>query len=163
MKNERVCGTALACVLVAGLGVGIAEAGPVTFVEQTGAVGLSHTHSTVSNGPDMEFMHGGGAVGDFDRDGDQDLFVIGGSTGIDLLYWNDGNGNFTEGGAAAGVARSHRGSGASVADYDNDGDLDLFVTSTGTVATGMLPDGALLQGGGLQRRPGHDLWPCRHR
>ncbi len=143
MSMDTVCTRTLGCVLVAGLCAGIAaetaEGGPVTFVEQTGAVGLSHTHGTVSAGPDMEFMHGGGAVGDFDRDGDQDLFVIGGSTGIDLLYWNDGNGNFTEGGAAAGVARSHRGSGASVADYDNDGDLDLFVTSTGTVATGMLP------------------------
>ncbi|MDF1870665.1 MAG: CRTAC1 family protein [Phycisphaerales bacterium] len=116
-----------------------AIAGPVDFVEQTGAVGLSHSHATVTAGPDMEFMGGGGVVADFDRDGDQDLFVIGGSGGIDLLYWNDGNGNFTEGGAAAGVARSHRGSGAAAGDYDNDGDLDIMVTSTGSVATGMLP------------------------
>lgn len=138
MSMDKICSSTLTCALIAGMCAGMAEGGPVNFVEQTGAVGLSHTHSTVSAGPDMEFMHAGGAVGDFDRDGDQDLFVIGGSTGVDLLYWNDGNGNFTEGGAAAGVARSHRGSGASVADYDNDGDLDLFVTSTGTVATGML-------------------------
>lgn len=116
-----------------------AVAGPIDFVEQAGVVGLSHSHATVSAAPDMEFMCGGGVVGDFDRDGDQDLFVIGGSGGIDLLYWNDGNGNFAEGGLAAGVARSHRGSGAAAGDYDNDGDLDLMVTSTGSVANGMLP------------------------
>lgn len=71
---------------------GLAHAGPVSFVEQTGAVGLGHSHVTVGLGPDMEFMTAGGAVGDFDRDGDQDLFVIGGSSGVDLLYWNDGSG-----------------------------------------------------------------------
>jgi len=136
---SKCCG--ISCIVagsVFGLG-SVAVGGPVSFVEQTGAVGLTHVHSTVNVAADMEFMTAGGAVGDFDRDGDQDLFVIGGSDGVDLLYWNDGNGNFVEGGAAAGVDRAHRGSGASVGDYDNDGDLDIFVTSTGSVAQGMLP------------------------
>jgi enediyne biosynthesis protein E4 len=123
-------------VLVAAF-AGTAYSGPITFVEQTGAVGLGHSHMTTGAGPSMEFMASGGAVGDFDRDGDQDLFVIGGSAGVDLLYWNDGNGNFTEGGAAAGIDRTHRGVGASVGDYDNDGDLDIYVTSSGTVATSL--------------------------
>lgn len=133
----------LSCVFLAGSCAGLvcgnAAGGPVLFSEQSGAVGLTHTHATVEFGPDMEFMTAGGAVGDFDRDGDQDVFAIGGSSGVDLLYWNDGNGNFTEGGVAAGVARAHRGAGAAVGDYDNDGDLDLMVTSTGTVADGMEP------------------------
>lgn len=128
----------LSCGVILGIS-GSAMAGPVTFVEQTGAVGLTHSHMTVGAGPDMEFMTTGGAVGDFDRDGDQDLFVIGGSAGVDLLYWNDGNGNFSEGGAAAGIARAHKGSGAAVGDYDNDGDLDIYVTSTGTAAGNMVP------------------------
>lgn len=138
--------------LVSGLALvalsGAAFSGPITFVEQTGAVGLSHTHATTGFGPDMEFMASGGAVGDFDRDGDQDLFVIGGSGGVDLLYWNDGNGNFTEGGAAAGVDRAHRGVGASVGDYDNDGDLDIYVTSSGTVASSAGNQNVLYQNNG---------------
>jgi hypothetical protein len=101
------------------------------MVEGASAAGLTHAHATVSSGPDMEFQCAGGAVGDFDRDGDQDLFVVGGSAGVDRLYWNNGDGTFTEGAAAAGLARTHRGSGAAVGDVDNDGDLDLYVTSIG--------------------------------
>jgi len=134
--NELAAG--IYCGAIFGLS-GVATAGPVTFVEQAGAVGLTHSHMTVGNGPDFEFMTTGGAVGDFDRDGDQDLFIIGGSEGVDLLYWNDGNGNFFEGGLAAGIARTHRGSGAAVGDYDNDGDLDIYVTSTGSAAVNMEP------------------------
>ncbi|MFK7760395.1 MAG: FG-GAP-like repeat-containing protein [Phycisphaerales bacterium] len=125
-------------LLIAGGCCGLAQSGyasdPVVFVEQSGAVGLSHTHQRVDNLVGIEYMASGGAVGDFDRDGDQGLFVVGGSAGVDLLYWNDGAGNFTEGGAAAGIDRSHRGTGVSVGDYDNDGDLDVYVTSQGTSA-----------------------------
>ena len=93
--------------------------------------GLSGIHATVFQGSDVEFMGGGGAAGDFDGDGDQDLFVIGGSAGVDRLYINDGTGQFTEHGAGWGVARTHQGTGAAVGDFDNDGDLDLYVTSLG--------------------------------
>jgi hypothetical protein len=106
--------------------------GQLVFSEQAATVGITHSHATVLNGPDMEFYSAGGAVGDFDRDGDLDIFMIGGSAGADKLYINDGTAQFTNQAVAWGVARSHRGSGAAVGDYDRDGDLDIYVTSIGT-------------------------------
>ena len=76
-------------------------------------------------------MTGGAAVGDFNRDGWQDIFLLGGSGAVDALYLNNGDGTFTDHGAAAGVAWSHRGLAAAVGDFDGDGWQDLFVTSLG--------------------------------
>ncbi len=75
----------------------------------------------------------GGAVGDFDRDGWQDLFVPSGGTEPDRLYMNDGDGTFTDRAAEAGIAARHHGYGAAVGDVDSDGWLDIFVISYGTV------------------------------
>ena len=74
-------------------------------------------------------MTGGAAVGDFNRDGWQDIFLLGGGGAVDALYLNNGDGTFTD--HAAGVAWSHRGLAAAGGDYDGDGWQDLFVTSLG--------------------------------
>ena len=74
------------------------------------------------------FMAGGAAGGDFDGDGDLDIYMIGGATGKNMLFRNNGNGTFTDVAAAAGVdivAGARCGPG--FVDYDGDGDLDLFV------------------------------------
>jgi predicted nucleotidyltransferase len=118
----------LAAVL---LSVPCAAASSPSFSEQTIAKGVASPHATISNAFDFEFMAAGGAVGDFDRDGDQDIFVLGGSAGLDKLYINDGTGHFTDQTAAWGLLANHRGTGAAVGDFDNDGDLDIFVTSLG--------------------------------
>ncbi len=76
---------------------------------------------------------GGAAAGDYDGDGDLDLYIVRGNVGPNLLYRNDGNNRFTDVAAAAGVARARQGgggfkqSGPVFADMDGDGDLDLFV------------------------------------
>ncbi|MBC7262279.1 MAG: CRTAC1 family protein [Chloroflexi bacterium] len=74
--------------------------------------------------------NGGGegvAWGDYDRDGDLDLYAVNDGGYPNLLYRNNGNGTFTEVGGAAGVADTGIGRGCAWADYDNDGYLDLAV------------------------------------
>ncbi len=67
----------------------------------------------------------GVAVGDYDNDGFEDLFVAGYGRGT--LYHNNGNGTFTEVTDKAGVAGSGWMTSAAWVDYDNDGRLDLVV------------------------------------
>jgi hypothetical protein len=67
----------------------------------------------------------GVAVGDYDNDGNEDLFVAG--YGRSTLYHNDGDGTFTDVTDAAGVAGSGWATSAAWVDYDNDGLLDLVV------------------------------------
>ena len=86
-------------------------------------------------------MTGGAAVGDFNRDGWQDIFLLGGGGAVDALYLNNGDGTFTDHAAAAGVALSHRGLAAAVGDFDGDGWQDLYVTSLGE-STGERSPGA---------------------
>ena len=68
----------------------------------------------------------GVAVGDYDNDGYDDLFVAG--FGQSTLYHNNGDGTFTDVTASAGVAGSGWATSAAWVDYDNDGRLDLVVT-----------------------------------
>jgi hypothetical protein len=68
----------------------------------------------------------GAAVGDFNNDGFQDLFVT--SFGNNYLYRNNGDGTFTDVTAKAGVAGSGWSVSAAFVDYDRDGHLDLVVT-----------------------------------
>jgi hypothetical protein len=67
----------------------------------------------------------GVAVGDYDNDGLDDLFVAG--YGHSTLYHNNGDGTFTDVTASAGVAGSGWMTSAAWVDYDNDGLLDLVV------------------------------------
>lgn len=69
----------------------------------------------------------GCAIGDYDNDGDFDIFVP--SYGHNLLYRNNGAGTFTEVAQALGVGRENHAVGADWGDFDNDGDLDLWVSS----------------------------------
>jgi enediyne biosynthesis protein E4 len=67
----------------------------------------------------------GVAVGDYDNDGYEDLFVT--AYGGNRLYHNNGNGTFTDVTEAAGLGGSGWSSSAAWVDLDNDGLLDLVV------------------------------------
>ncbi len=69
----------------------------------------------------------GVATGDYDNDGDQDLYVT--AFGPDTLYRNNGDGTFSDVTAAAGVGDDRWSTAATFVDYDRDGDLDLFVAN----------------------------------
>jgi len=71
----------------------------------------------------------GVAIGDYDNDGFDDLFITG--WGQNTLYHNNGNGTFTDVTKASGLLNPlpRFGSGCAFLDYDRDGRLDLFVSS----------------------------------
>jgi hypothetical protein len=113
------------------------------FAEITGRAGLAFTHHNGAYGDKLlpETMGGGGAFLDYDGDGDQDLLLVNSAPwpwGPDAaarptqaLYANDGTGRFTDVTAAAGLGHTFYGQGVAAADYDDDGDVDLFFTAVG--------------------------------
>ena len=68
----------------------------------------------------------GTAVGDYDNDGDRDLYVT--NYGSNTLYRNNGDGSFDDVTEEAAVVAGGWSASAGFLDYDNDGWLDLFVT-----------------------------------
>jgi len=115
----------------------------VTFVDRASEAGL--TLATVCGNTAkthlLESTGTGVAVGDYDGDGDDDLYVTTAQTTDDwlagrkpranALYRNDGDGTFIDVAREAGVALAEWSAGAYFADYDNDSDPDLFVTAWG--------------------------------
>ena len=104
-----------------------------TFTDVAARAGLTPTLETTSS-----------CCADFDGDGFLDLYVVNGSNIAkrepdpvynalngypNALFMNDGDGTFTERGAAAGVAHTGFGLSSAAADYDGDGDTDLFVAN----------------------------------
>jgi hypothetical protein len=110
----------------AAIGVGARSPGNVllrntgkgTFVDVTKQVGAPGTGA-----------YGMGvAIGDYDNDGFLDLYVT--NYGFNQLYRNNGGGAFTDVTTEAGVAGGNRWhTSAGFFDYDNDGDLDLYVVN----------------------------------
>ena len=116
------------------------EVAPALFTDATAAAGLYWQHR--SGGPEkwhiLEAKGGGVTFLDYDGDGHLDLYLVNGSTlektgpaRRNALYRNQGDGTFAEVTAAAAVGDTAWGMGCVAADYDNDGDIDLYVTNYG--------------------------------
>ncbi|MBI4606920.1 MAG: CRTAC1 family protein [Planctomycetes bacterium] len=114
----------------------------LTFVDRTAACGVTFEHVCGGLEKDYILEVNGGGVALFDVDGDSDLdvFFVNGSRfdlkpgeapPSDALYRNDGAWRLTDVTDAAGLRESAWGCGCAVADVENDGDLDLYVTNFG--------------------------------
>jgi len=78
----------------------------------------------------------GGSFGDFDNDGDLDLFVSNYYELDNFLYLNNGDGTFVKVTEGSVVSDGGNAFGSSVVDYDNDGYLDIYVTNGAEIPDG---------------------------
>lgn len=108
------------------------EAG-ITFVHENGAAGERLLPETMGSGC---------AFFDYDNDGDPDLLFVNGKRwewdkrpqqkpATMALYRNDGKGKFTDVTVELGLDKSFYGTGVATGDFDNDGWVDLYITSVG--------------------------------
>jgi hypothetical protein len=121
---------------------------PVLFADITGQSGVRFLHRSGATPQKylIESMSGGAAVFDYNGDGLLDIFLVNGAAlhpsmrsdeapdktspqYWNRLYRNNGDGSFTDVTAAAGLQGTGYGMGVAAADYDNDGHIDLYVTS----------------------------------
>ncbi len=114
----------------------------VRFTDATKESGIGFVNSSSAEKKYIvESMNGGVALFDFDGDGRLDIYLTNSNTVENqlagrprpqaALYRNLGNGKFVDVATKAGVADPGWTMGVSVADYDNDGDDDLYVTCFG--------------------------------
>lgn len=111
------------------------------FTEVTNAAGIRFIHNNGAFGKKYlpESMGSGCAFLDYDGDGWQDILLVNSSdfpehkqkTSYMALYRNNHDGTFEDVTKEAGLAVELYGIGASAADYDNDGDTDIFISTLG--------------------------------
>lgn len=109
------------------------------FTEESSERGLDFVWESGFEGVPYlpEIASGGVALIDVDDDGDLDVYLVqGGSITTpeqtefaNQLFLNDGTGYFTNATFGSGAGDTHYGTGVTTGDYDNDGDLDLYITN----------------------------------
>ena len=114
----------------------------VQFRDVTLAAGIDFVHSRGSRSSLLpEDMGSGAGFADYDNDGDLDLYIVNNPGPLEveissessgnILYRNNGDGTFSDVTEKAGVGDRGYGMGCVFGDYDNDGDVDLYVTNFG--------------------------------
>ncbi|NIM00416.1 MAG: hypothetical protein GTO30_07870 [Acidobacteria bacterium] len=120
----------------------IVEAAGVPWFEEVASDrGLRFEHRSGHEGRHVfpEIMGGGAALFDMDGDGDLDAYLVqsghltdpGPEAGVNRLFENDGTGHFRDVTEGSGTGHAGYGMGVAAGDYDDDGDLDLYVTNYG--------------------------------
>src|SRR5688572_26129778 len=101
------------------------------FTDVTSSADINHLQHPGNAPPPGLFRTGGAAAADYDNDGWTDLYVTR-LNARPLLYRNLGNGKFQDVAPAAGFTTTiSGGNGVTWGDIDNDGDRDLYVTTSG--------------------------------
>jgi hypothetical protein len=122
-RGRNVLGPAGGAALAAGTLVPAASAQFEPFTEEAAARGVVYeTGQYTGFGLGMAFA-------DLDGDGDADLVVVGREDGRVGVYRNDGTGHFALADNDTGIPYMPSASGVIAADYDADGDLDLYFTN----------------------------------
>jgi hypothetical protein len=131
----------LAGAVVLATATVLGAAAEVQFTDVTAAAGIHFRHNSGAFGKKYlpETLGAGVAFLDFDNDGWQDLLFVNSSNwpghagppSSPALYHNNHNGTFTDVTKQAGLAVELYGLGVAVADYDNDGNLDIYITAVG--------------------------------
>ena len=110
----------------------------VTFADVTAQAGIHFTHNAGRSGRKYlpETLGAGCAFFDADGDGWPDIllingkdFVARGRRSVAALYHNNHNGTFTDVTAGSGLDVEMHGMGVAIADYDNDGREDVYITA----------------------------------
>ncbi|QBY03376.1 hypothetical protein E2K93_02860 [Thalassotalea sp. HSM 43] len=105
------------------------------FADSSNLLGLTHRWQLDDVSPANATQNvaynvaGGLASGDYDQDGDIDIYVVGGNSQASKLYQQQNDGSYIDIAAQAGVQLNGLYSGPAFADTDGDGDLDLFVAA----------------------------------
>src|SRR5262245_4890146 len=119
------------------------------FRDVTAACGVHFEHINDNGGEFRlpEEMGAGAGFIDYDDDGDLDLYLVqggalegGDAVHRNVLLRNDGTGRFDDVSAGSGADLGGFGMGCAMADVENDGDVDIFVTRLGPAAL-LLNDG----------------------
>jgi len=115
--------------------------GPVEFTDVTTEAGIRFKHNSGAFGKKYlpETIGSGAAFLDYDNDGWQDIFFVNSMDwpenkkrrSFSALYHNNKDGTFTDVTAQSGLGVEMYGLGVAVADYDNDGNEDIYVTCVG--------------------------------
>ena len=113
----------------------------VSFIAVTkSGVDFKHTDGKSEKRLFNEFLGSGGGFFDYDNDGDLDIYLVNGASQIaspdknpstNALYRNNGDGSFSNVTELTGTGSTSYGTGCTVGDYDNDGDLDLYIANFG--------------------------------
>ena len=111
-----------------------------TRVTETAGIQFHHFNGAIGEKHLVETMGGSAALFDYNNDNNLDIYLVNGapltenkpdSIPTNRRYRNKGDGTFTDVTSHTGVGDTGYGIGCCVADYDNDGNRDIFVTNFG--------------------------------